>query len=308
MRQLILDLLPEERPSFENFVAGSNGEALTGLAAWLAPANREPLFFLWGEAGAGKSHLLQASEAAYTMRAWTPICRECRPAERSAYAVDNVEALSATGQISLFNLINRLSASGGRLLAAASVPPLQLALREDLRTRLGSSLVYRLQPLSDAEKLAALGEQARARGLTLPPEASAYLFLRAPRDMRSLSGLADGHRPLLARTQAPNHPELAARSPADATAALSCPKGLPMDLVLFDLDNTLIAGDSDFEWAQFLIAKGVLDRALYEAKNLENSTSSTRPARSISTSFSISSCSRWRATHAPCSTPGSASS
>jgi HAD superfamily hydrolase (TIGR01490 family) len=42
-----------------------------------------------------------------------------------------------------------------------------------------------------------------------------------------------------------------------------------MDLVLFDLDNTLIAGDSDFEWAQFLIAKGVLDRALYEARNLE---------------------------------------
>jgi chromosomal replication initiation ATPase DnaA len=66
MRQLILDLLPEERPSFENFVVGSNGEALTGLASWLAPANREPLFFLCGEAGAGKSHLLQASEAAYT--------------------------------------------------------------------------------------------------------------------------------------------------------------------------------------------------------------------------------------------------
>ncbi|MBL8395632.1 MAG: HAD-IB family hydrolase, partial [Candidatus Accumulibacter sp.] len=33
-----------------------------------------------------------------------------------------------------------------------------------------------------------------------------------------------------------------------------------MDLALFDLDNTLIAGDSDFEWAQFLIGKGILDR------------------------------------------------
>ncbi|KFB69785.1 HAD family hydrolase [Candidatus Accumulibacter vicinus] len=42
-----------------------------------------------------------------------------------------------------------------------------------------------------------------------------------------------------------------------------------MDLALFDLDNTLIAGDSDFEWAQFLIGKGILDRALYEAKNIE---------------------------------------
>jgi phosphoserine phosphatase len=67
-----------------------------------------------------------------------------------------------------------------------------------------------------------------------------------------------------------------------------------MDLALFDLDNTLIAGDSDFEWAQFLIGKGILDRALYEA-GTSNSTSSTRPARSTSTSSSISSCSRWRA-------------
>ena len=42
-----------------------------------------------------------------------------------------------------------------------------------------------------------------------------------------------------------------------------------MDLALFDLDNTLIAGDSDFEWAQFLIGKGILDRSLYEARNIE---------------------------------------
>lgn len=40
-----------------------------------------------------------------------------------------------------------------------------------------------------------------------------------------------------------------------------------MNLALFDLDNTLLSGDSDFEWAQFLIAKGVLDREVHEAKN-----------------------------------------
>jgi len=42
-----------------------------------------------------------------------------------------------------------------------------------------------------------------------------------------------------------------------------------MKLALFDLDNTLIAGDSDFEWAQFLIEKKALDRELHEARNLE---------------------------------------
>jgi HAD superfamily hydrolase (TIGR01490 family) len=40
-----------------------------------------------------------------------------------------------------------------------------------------------------------------------------------------------------------------------------------MNLVLFDLDNTLLAGDSDYEWGQFLIAKGAVDGPHYEAKN-----------------------------------------
>jgi HAD superfamily hydrolase (TIGR01490 family) len=40
-------------------------------------------------------------------------------------------------------------------------------------------------------------------------------------------------------------------------------------LALFDLDNTLLAGDSDYEWAQYLIDQGVLERERYEARNLE---------------------------------------
>ena len=42
---------------------------------------------------------------------------------------------------------------------------------------------------------------------------------------------------------------------------------MTLNLALFDLDNTLLAGDSDFEWAQFLIEQGVVDRELYEARN-----------------------------------------
>jgi len=40
-----------------------------------------------------------------------------------------------------------------------------------------------------------------------------------------------------------------------------------VNLALFDLDNTLITGDSDYEWGQFLVDRGVLDRASYEAQN-----------------------------------------
>ena len=42
-----------------------------------------------------------------------------------------------------------------------------------------------------------------------------------------------------------------------------------MKLALFDLDNTLLAGDSDFQWAQFLVEQKVLDQELYAAKNIE---------------------------------------
>lgn len=45
--------------------------------------------------------------------------------------------------------------------------------------------------------------------------------------------------------------------------------GVDLRIVLFDLDHTLISGDSDFEWAQFLIGQGVLDREVYEARNQE---------------------------------------
>ena len=188
MRQLILDLLPDAPPRLDNFVAGGNAEALTGLAAWLAPDNREPSLLLWGATGAGKTHLLRACDALYCDAAADPdltAIDELQP----LHAVDHVEALSAAGQIALFNLFNRLRAAGGRLLTAARQPPRQLALREDLRTRLGSGLIYRLHPLSDGEQIAALSAQALARGLRLPPGALAYLLARAPRDMRSLMAL-----------------------------------------------------------------------------------------------------------------------
>lgn len=188
MRQLILDLVPPPPPTLENFVAGGNAEALTGLAAWLSPDNAETCLLLWGESGAGKTHLLQASGAACVDAERDPALATMT--EDAAFsAVDNVEALNDAGQIALFNRFNRLRASGGRLLASASAPPMQLTLREDLRTRLGSGLIFRLRPLSDEEKRAALQAQAEQRGMDLSLEALDYLLARAPRDMRSLTGI-----------------------------------------------------------------------------------------------------------------------
>ena len=187
MRQLILDLLPESPPSLDNFVAGGNAETVAALTGWLAGEQVDTSFCLWGESGSGRSHLLQASTFAYVDALLDPALSRAPDAE--LLAVDNVDRLDESGQIALFNHFNRRKMSGGKLLTSAPQPPVHLALREDLRTRLGSGLIYRLQPLSDAEKTAALAAQAKERALKLTPESIDYLMRHAPRDMRTLSML-----------------------------------------------------------------------------------------------------------------------
>ncbi|PKO30076.1 MAG: DnaA regulatory inactivator Hda [Betaproteobacteria bacterium HGW-Betaproteobacteria-7] len=187
MRQLILDLLPESPPSLDNFVPGGNAETLTMLTGWLAGEPADTAFCLHGEAGCGKSHLLLASRFRYVDAAHNPALAGVAGDE--TLAVDNVDQLDANGQVALFALFNQIKASGGRLLTAAPQPPAHLALREDLRTRLGSGLIYRLLPLTDAEKAAAIACQARERALKLTPEIVNYLLRHASRDMRTLSML-----------------------------------------------------------------------------------------------------------------------
>ncbi len=187
MRQLTLDLLPESPPSLDNFVAGGNGETVAALSGWLAGTLIDTSFCLWGEAGSGRSHLLQSCGFFHVDAASDPELASVT--EPMQLAVDNVEALSGSGQIALFNNFNRLKMASGMLLTATSEPPAHLALREDLRTRLGSGLIYRLQPLSDSEKAAALAAQAKERALKLTPEHIDYLMRHAPRDMRTLSSI-----------------------------------------------------------------------------------------------------------------------
>lgn len=187
MRQLILDLLPDCPPTLDNFVPGGNAETLAALTEWLAGAHAGTSFCLYGEAGCGRSHLLQASGFPCIDAAARPSLAGLRAGE--ALAIDNVDALDAEGQVALFALFNQIKMTGGRLLTASEQPPAHLALREDLRTRLASGLIYRLQPLTDAEKAAALANQARERALKLTPEMINYLLRHASRDMRTLSML-----------------------------------------------------------------------------------------------------------------------
>src|SRR5574343_177336 len=187
MRQLILDLQPDSPPTLDNFVPGGNGESVSALTGWLAGHDPTTAFCLHGETGCGKTHLLQASGFTYVDAQENPALLGIR--ETAQLAVDNVDTLNADGQVALFALVNQIKAAGGRLLIGAPQPPAHLGLREDLRTRLGSGLIYRLQALSDAEKAAALATLARERALKLPTDVIDYLIRHVARDMRTLTML-----------------------------------------------------------------------------------------------------------------------
>ncbi|MCL2020666.1 MAG: DnaA regulatory inactivator Hda [Betaproteobacteria bacterium] len=187
MRQLLLDLLPESTPTLANFIPGANEEALSAFSYWLAaPEGEESAFLFWGDPGSGKSHLLQASGFFYLDIKQDRACANL-PETASHLAVDHVELLAETGQIALFHAFNQIHARRGKLLVAAAAPPAQLILREDLRTRLGSGLVYRLNTLSDAEKKTALAGIAATRSLPLGDDGLDYLLSHASRDMRILA-------------------------------------------------------------------------------------------------------------------------
>lgn len=188
--QLLLDLLPPPHPAFDNFIAGANGEALATLRAWLAAAAGPTCFVLWGERHSGRRHLLAAS--GWTLVDAGPSAAAQIDASGSGdLAVADIDRLAADGQAALFKAFNRRRVDGGRLLASSLQPPAALAVREDLRTRLASGLVYRLAPLADADKAAALAARAQALGLDLPAPCIDYLFRHAPRDLGSLIALVD---------------------------------------------------------------------------------------------------------------------
>lgn len=192
MSQLLLDISPDWRPTLDNFVVGSNAELLFGLRETLAGQSTERCFYIWGEAGSGKSHLLHAMVNAAQQTELSAIYSQSTiPDAMAVVAIDDVERCDAAAQIALFSLYNDMREQGGVLLVSGSVAPQHLSLRPDLRTRLGWGLIYQLQGLSEQEKALALTEHAKAKGFILPADVAQYLLNHGRRDLPSLLATLD---------------------------------------------------------------------------------------------------------------------
>ena len=77
------------------------------------------------------------------------------------------------------------------MAAAGTLPPVDLPVRDDLRTRLGWGHIFALQPLGESEVRAALRREADRRGIFLSDEVMDYLLTRFARDLKHLMRLLD---------------------------------------------------------------------------------------------------------------------
>ena len=195
-QQMLLDLKPEQPPTLDNFVIGANAELLQRLRGLGDTRNFEALY-IWGPPGCGKSHLLEATAATALPQRPLTVVRgaeagaELLLAPGSLLVIDDIQELGAEAQIALFRAFNGARFLGLALLLAGKVPPLRLGLREDLRTRIGQTLIYEIQSLSDDEKAAALRRHAIERGMLMDAGVVHYLLRHGRRDLPSLMTMLD---------------------------------------------------------------------------------------------------------------------
>ena len=194
MKQLPLAISPLPQPTLDNFVTGDNAAVVDHLRRW--PGALAPPVYLWGAPGCGKSHLLRGLAARVAAAGGTCGWFDARDAGPwllqpvwSLVVIDGCQALSPAAQHAAFVLFTEAQTHGVPLAAAGLLPPADLPLRDDLRTRLAWGHVFALQPPSEQDTCTALLHEARRRGLQLPAEVSNYLMSRFPRDLSTLMAL-----------------------------------------------------------------------------------------------------------------------
>lgn len=203
MKQLILDIGLGVESTLNSFAPGENEAVLAHLRLWVGSPTRSPVpTYLWGGSGSGKTHLLKAVRHALTDRGVRVGWLDATASDAGefddswgAVLMDDVDRLDSTGQQVAFNwFVNALSPSSGEarwVLACGAMPPADLALRDDLRSRLGWGHVFQLHPPSESERRAVLRKAADARGIFLADEVIDYILGRFPRDLGSLMALLE---------------------------------------------------------------------------------------------------------------------
>lgn len=191
--------------SFVNYFPGCNAEIVSHLQNSI-DLGREPFIYIWGESGLGKTHLLHAScqrahELGKTSFIYSfkddglPPCDLLENLEAMDWVcIDNIDYIAgnAEWEQAFFNFFNWQREQDRHLLVSASCPPKYLTINlPDLKTRLNWGLTLKLQPLTDAECIAALQFKAAILGFEISPAVGHFLLTHFARDLPSLWRLLD---------------------------------------------------------------------------------------------------------------------
>jgi DnaA-homolog protein len=197
MKQIPLAMAFDAERSFESFISGGNRLTVEQFRNHLPASTSTPTpMYVWGPTGSGKTHLLQALVQHQQIRGarvgWFDANAPLPWTHDEAWALvvlDDCQAFNADQQQAAFALFVEAASHGTAVVAAGRMPPVDLPLRDDLRTRLGWGLVLALQALNESESRAALRREADRRGLFLSDEVMDYLLTRFERDLKNLMAL-----------------------------------------------------------------------------------------------------------------------
>jgi DnaA family protein len=186
--------------TFSNYYAGEN-ERLLQVLRTTAMGRGEHLIYLYGPSGIGKTHLLQACyHAAHQTQLkafYLPLkmLNALRPdvlqdlESLNLVCIDDIQAISGypDWEEAIFCFLNRFYESGKRLVVVGNTQVNHLNIRLlDLVSRLTAGMTFRIQGLSDEEKIAALRLRATRRGFDLPKAVAQFMFRRSNRNMNVL--------------------------------------------------------------------------------------------------------------------------
>lgn len=171
---------------------------LAQLRAACEPGAPATPLYLWGEQGTGKTHLLRALVHDVQQRGgrvgWFDAARPLPWTPEDSWSLlvlDGCEAYDAQQQHAAFALFVEATSQATLVASSGRLPPVDLPLRDDLRSRLGWGHVLAVRTLSEAESRGALRREADRRGLFLSDEVIDHLLHRYARDLKHLMAQLD---------------------------------------------------------------------------------------------------------------------
>ena len=182
-----------ERFTLDQFLVGDNAELLASVCR---PVDGFHCAWIWGRAGAGKSHVLQAvsheTGGAFVPAKEVPTVDGYEVFDR--VLIDDIQAWigDPPAEEALMRLYNNRLQRGLILVATASAPPAQLCFAlPDLASRLRSATCFEISPPSDEEAGTVLRRVARDRGFQLDASVVSFLLRRTGRDLADLLSLLE---------------------------------------------------------------------------------------------------------------------